>query len=425
MDEIKFPFDSEFIKSIAALVLKDKKFVLNYRHLVLPTYFDNIKLVKLVKAIYEFTDKYGVPPSILSLKESLKEEEDFELLSAIIDELDKISLENIQYTKEKIIDFILHQSLRLAIRKSELLLKKKDYDSILDEVSKAYAVKEDTDSPFVDFFDTMDATKEFLTDENQHLFKIGTFINGMDRILRGGVYPGELHVLFAPKKQGKSIFLVNLAIAALYQGKHVLFVTLEIREPQLMARFHSRVSGIPDNELVNYETKWRRSLNRIKRMKGSLKVLDRPSDTLTIGMLKKEIERYIREFGHYPDLLIVDYLDILKPSKKYEKNWESQGPLSVELRGLLGEFELCGWTVTQGKSGVENKEELLTSDMAGDSVKGMTVDSLWSLHQNEAEAKENIGRIKCNLLRVGAGMGDVINVKFDKKKMLISDIEQY
>jgi len=302
-------------------------------------------------------------------------------------------------------------------------LKNKKYDAILPLIESAVNTGTAYDSELIDFFNTYESTKEYLHEDVQQALRIGTLIGGVDRVLRGGVLPGDLHVLFAPKKTGKSIFLVNLAISALYQGKNVLFVTLELREPELLVRLHSRVSRIPDVELLAKARTWKKAVKKLERLKGSLRILDRPAETLSIPDLKFEIDNYIRSTGFYPDLLLVDYLDILKPKQKYSHSWEAQGPLAVELRSLLQEYNMAGWTVTQGKSGAEEKDELNTSDMAGDSVKGMTVDSLWSLHQNEGEVAYNKGRLKCNLLRVGEGMGSVIPVSFNKSKMLITDLD--
>ena len=131
--------------------------------------------------------------------------------------------------------------------------------------------------------------------------------------------------------------------------------------------------------------------------------------------------------GYSTDLLIVDYLDLLKADRSYDDSWKGQGPLAEGLRGLAGEMNIPAWTATQGGKDSGNKDQLTEVDVKGDSIKNDTVDSLWSLIQSKEEeaCTPQRGRLKCNLLREGYGMGEVLPVRFEKDKMLITSLGEH
>jgi replicative DNA helicase len=274
------------------------------------------------------------------------------------------------------------------------------------------------------YFQHIDESFRSLKREEEHPNKIATLIQSMDEVLRGGVGAGELHLLFAPKKKGKSIFLVNMAAAALQQGKKVAYITMELDTKYVEYRVHSRLTGIPDTELVANETKARAVLNRVKQLKGELDLRKYPTNALTPKKLQAYLDYLWQIKGFNVDLLLVDYLDIMAVDNHYGKRWEKQGPLSEALRGLADIYRIPIWTVTQAKQSAEGKDVVEGTDMGGDSVKAHTADSVWSLMQTPEEAKADppVGRLFCNYLRNGAGQGQVLEIKYDKKRMLMTDL---
>jgi replicative DNA helicase len=288
-------------------------------------------------------------------------------------------------------------------------------------MEKAMLSKEDKMLSGLKLSESFDIIKDYISEESRDEYKIATLIKGMDDILRGGVGPGELHCIFAPTKRGKSILLNNFAHAGVMQCKKVAFISLEMNEKQIATRTHMRLSGMSDTELSQRYGKWKRAFTRLMSRGGDIYYQQFPTKSLTIKSLDRFLDKLWKVEGFDTDLLIVDYLDIMKGDRNYDDTWKSQGPLAEGLRGLAGERNLRCWTATQAGKSSGGKDQLTERDVKGDSIKNDTFDSLWSILQKpeEAAATPPRGSIKNNLLREGHGQGKVIPIVFDKNTMLI------
>ena len=83
---------------------------------------------------------------------------------------------------------------------------------------------------------------------------IPTGLPEIDKLWRGGVYPGNLALIMAPTNVGKSMFLCWLAAMAYAADKRVFYFTYELTKTQIMERvlgamFGTNISNIPADEL--------------------------------------------------------------------------------------------------------------------------------------------------------------------------------
>ena len=426
MTEKQFPFDAAFKQKVLAIILRDKSFVAHNRHILSHRYFDNPAYVTLCETILDFYDKYQVTPTIDSLYQKLGEHSDFALFKTILEKLEVVDLKDADYVKDEVRNFCKQQAFRIALYQAEALLKEKEYDKILSLFEKAALTGEDNLLDGFTLSDSVDRVKEHLSEDHLVTAKIPTLIMGMDRILRGGVWPVELHVVFAPTKRGKSILLNNLAFACALKGKKATYISLEMNDVQVATRTHMRLSGLNDTDLLQFERKWMRSFRRLLSTGGDIYYKRFPTGRLSLTELERFLDKLWKVERFSTDLLIVDYLDLMKKDREYDDTWKGQGRLAEGLRGIAGEMSIPCWSATQGGKSSGNKEQLEEDDVKGDSIKNDTIDSLWSLVQNDADrrGKPPRGKLKCNLLREGAGMGDVIPIQFDKTRMLITDLKE-
>jgi replicative DNA helicase len=425
IDTQPFPFSSEFKTKVLAIMLKDKSFIAKKRHILSHKYFENPAYVEVCKKMLDFYDKYGITPSEDSLNQELSKEEDYKLYKLVLKKINEADLSDSQYVTDEVTDFCTQQALRIALYLSEQYLKTKEYDRILPLIEKAVMSKNDVILSGLKLSESFEHIKTYLSDEGRSEYKIATLISGMDKILKGGVGPGELHVVFAPTKRGKSILLNNFAYAGALQCKKVTYISLEMSEEQITTRTHMRLSGLKDNELLTHSGTWYRSFKRLLSRGGDIYYKRFPMKGLSVRQLDKFLDDLWRVDGYGTELLIVDYLDIMKGDKKYESSWQAQGPIAEGLKGILVDRNICGWTATQAGKDSGSKDQLTESDVKGDSVKADSADSLWSILQNKDEeaCDPQRGRLKNNLLREGYGMGTVIPIVFDKSTMLMTDLQ--
>jgi replicative DNA helicase len=148
-------------------------------------------------------------------------------------------------------------------------------------------------------------------------------IGGLDKKLPfGGLENGWIGIVIGSTGRGKSIFLLQSAYAASVRGFNVVFVTLELSNQMLLDRYDSLAAYFPISNLVEHASSVR---NKIVSEKdnpihgkdwGEVAFLDFSDRELTVSQLKTEIEKLKSEQGFETHLLVVDYLDLLKPDRR-------------------------------------------------------------------------------------------------------------
>ena len=80
--------------------------------------------------------------------------------------------------------------------------------------------------------------KDFQKDNIQGVVKIPTFIKELDEMLRGGLHPGEVFILSAPTKQGKTTLLQTISFNQSKNGFPVLWFSFEMSWQELTRTFY-------------------------------------------------------------------------------------------------------------------------------------------------------------------------------------------
>jgi replicative DNA helicase len=98
-----------------------------------------------------------------------------------------------------------------------------------------------------------------------------------------------------------------------------------------------------------------------------------------------------------PDLLIVDYLELLRPTRELQQEYQAQQRIAEELRGIAMEHDFLIWTATQtNRQG--RMVKIITDAELGDSYgKIRTCDFALSLNQTEEEFDE--GRMRSYVIK--------------------------
>jgi len=241
-------------------------------------------------------------------------------------------------------------------------------------VDKAKALLEDGSFRSVDYasdFDNRVDTRMQLRDNPTFSPRILTGISGLDLqfVLRGSLIVNFL----APYKRYKSIFLNSLGFAALLQGFNVLHVTLENAYSLTADRYdtmfslvtYDRVCGayLTQAELDNMRNMfaWMKSWdNRLKIVKG------KATETTTKDIFA-ELERLKRTEGFVPDIIIVDYLNILADSKHNKEERMAQTQVVWDLKSVADTYRCPIITASQAKSEAAVAERM-SMDHQGKSV---------------------------------------------------------
>ena len=94
-----------------------------------------------------------------------------------------------------------------------------------------------------------------------------------------------------------------------------------------------------------------------------------------------------------PDVVIVDYADILKPTTFYKEKRHATGETYENLRGMAGEFDVPIWTASQANRSSLEEEVIDASKVSEDYSKVMTADFVMSVSRKVEDKIANTGRV--------------------------------
>jgi replicative DNA helicase len=242
--------------------------------------------------------------------------------------------------------------------------------------------------------------------ENPAIEKIPMGLRASDRVLGGGLGKGELGIMIAPSGYGKSHFLVTVGANALRVRKNVMHVSLEISKRNLISRYEAFNTKIPKGDLYNCSGRVVEKLLRLRRLvQADVYVMEFPTRSLSVNQLRSVLTQTTVAKNFYPDLLIVDYGDILKPEGlgKEATMYSQQKVIFEQLRGIAQEFDLPIWTASQANKNALGKEIVTIKDIAESFGKVQVADVVGALCQTEQEQQEHRGRFYWEKVRETKG----------------------
>jgi len=425
-EEIKYPFGIDYQTKILAVIARDREFTLRYRDLLQYNYFDSNVYVDTCKIILQFVDEYNTLPSQETILNKVRERENKGLIERLVQTIYTLDLSDSADTVKEIVNFVQQQQWRLTQPQISEAVKNCDFEKAKLLFDKNMRIEEKSlhEKDEIFYFQNIQQSLLALDPDKVRAKRVATLIHPIDRALGGGAENGTLNILFAPRKMGKSIFLINVCVAALYQQKNVLFVSLELGAEQIEERIHTRITGISSKHLYDERYVASGRIKRLRSLQGHLVIKKYPTMGASVNTIRNYIEYLWQVKGFRVDILLLDYIDILAPVDKHALRWQSQGPNSEFLRGIADIYNIPVWTVTQGNALTEKKEASEGTDMKGDTVKAETADSVFSLLQSPEEAEVDKARLYVNYLRNGAGMHGVHNMRFVKEKMLLTELKE-
>lgn len=239
---------------------------------------------------------------------------------------------------------------------------------------------------------------------------ISTFSPKLNEILVGGAYPNKLYFIAAPPGFGKSLFLVNIGHHALTQDKTVFHFTLEMTASEVMTRYDCLVAGKPIIDIINSPASVIDGY--IKKFtdlhpKSHLLLKEFPPEVLTKEMLALYIKRKIMSSGRKPDVIIVDYADLMKSSVKNTERRSDLGLIYRQLKALAAEFSCPVWTASQINRAGYDRAESDISNLAESWEKAMIADLVLVARQTKEEFTANKLRLYVGKNRSGAARGEI------------------
>ena len=389
-----YDFSENIQRGILYLLKSNKDFYLQIVNLVDPNYFEFPSHQKLFTAVKEHYDKYHKLPTddfiLQDVKKKMSPKEnlsDYQDELQYINNLDTSTVSNQDYMLDLVEGFAKKEAMKSAISKSISLIQEDRVEEVEALVKEALLINRDVDTGqeyFTDFSERWDRIFNKKTEE-----KYKTFLPALNHSLEGGLGSKEMAMVVAPPGVGKSLFLVNQGVHSMMEGRKVLYVSLEMSEDKIAQRFDSVMTLIPQGKLKESSSqlsvKERLTIFQNQFPGSELVIKEFPTGQASINTIRNLLVQLQNYDEFVPDLVIVDYLELLRPTRDVQQEYHAQQKIAEELRGVAMEYNMLIWTATQtNRQG--RMVKVITDAELGDSYgKIRTCDFALSLNQTEEE----------------------------------------
>jgi len=412
-----------FQEKVFQSMLSDRTWAAQMIEVMDPSFFDVKYLAFLCGCYFKYFEKYKCFPTLQLLitivKEEFQNNTDTILRDQIVEYLTRMKtnpdLGDIEYVKDKSLEFCKRQVFKEALEKSVQMIQTENYDSVLGIMKDAIAAGIPA-SQGHDFFEDMEAR---FVKINRQACPTGLARLDEKDILRGGLGRGEIGVLTAPTGVGKSHFLVAMGANAMRVGKNVVHYTFELTETDVGLRYDSNLCDIPSNEVLDKKDE---VIEKYKGMQlGRLVIKEYPTGSATVNTIRTHIEKLSLK-GFIPSIIVVDYADVMRSSRKMESLRHELKLVYEELRNLAMDLGVPIWTASQANRDASNSDVVGLENMSEAYGKAMVADVVLSLSRKPTEKALGTGRLFVAKNRAGRdGILFPINIDTAKSKFEILD----
>ena len=408
-------------ENILVLLCFSEHFATIIRHALTPTLFESAVFRDIATHACDFIDLYGKPIAE-HLPDSLEpillgsDKRKATSYTRVIDNLFMAKeAVNGEYTVSKLSQFIRQQHLKAAVVKAVEAIEDGNTSQAEVELQKGLSAQvvsfdmglnlRDADQS-LNFFETVEAG----------------ILTGIEELDRRDITPraGEMYLIIAPPKRGKSWALTHFGKWGLLQRKKVLHISLEMSQERVSQRYVQSLYAISkresiirttkfireDGKLVDFDfdeierdtlatpgikAKLKSRITREFRRRPPLIIKQFPTGQLTISMLRAYLDGLERFQKFVPDMIVLDYPDLMDIDGNNMRT--DTGKIYKDLRGIAVERN-CAMVVASQGNRMSSKAKVIDDSMvAEDYSKIATADTVLAFSQTPQEKPLGLARL--------------------------------
>jgi replicative DNA helicase len=212
-------------------------------------------------------------------------------------------------------------------------------------------------------------------------------------VITAGFHKQELTILAARPGIGKTALAINLLINLAQRNNNCLFVSREMSDTQICKRIISNLSGINGNKLRQpksmQDKDWAQMCtlaNEMERLKGKVIIDDK---MLNIQQIRAAVNRLKNK--NEIDILFVDYLGLVKTTKRCESKRLEVEDVSWGLKNIAKEFNIPVVSLCQlNRESADGKnEEPQLHHLRESGAIEQDADNVWMLHETKDSDSSN------------------------------------
>ena len=416
----KNELDMDFMESIIAYnAMIDESYLTSIIDIANSIFFKNEDLRIIFKIISEFYTAHGTTPTATEIKAHLSktsEKEAFKRVVASFKTMDS------KYNKDELLSnteqFFRERAVYEAIQTTI-----KDYSDVNKETSTAKTLDLFTKACNISLVD--DLGHDYFNDIDKHitsLSKVNQYIptgySWLDKMLGGGLLSDgrALYVFSGTTNSGKSIVLGNIGVNIVQQDKTVVLISLEMSEDMYSNRLSSQLTKIPMRSLRNETDALVDFVNKHKteKTKGNLFIKEFAPKSVTISHIRAYIEKLIQKKGIKPDVIIIDYVNLLLPSVVTGNSYTDIKAITEQLRALSYLFSCPIVTATQLNRDAFKKDNPGLENTSESMGLSFTADAQFAIWSDDSDKDLGIIHMGCQKNRFGQNFGkEAFKIDYD------------
>lgn len=381
--------------------------------IIKPEYFDP-EYRPSVQFISEYFEKYHNIPSSKALNAKFPEM-DYEYREHIPVSEEQSTCDDIElFCKQQALYAAIEESIPKALSKDT-----KSFESILQSIQAALEVSLERDVG-VDMFENPEERMRRLVDSQIYE---PTGINGIDEPLGGGLARKQFTLFSANSGGGKSIMMANIGANYAKRGYRVLLLSLELSEDMIFLRNTAIMTGVKAMDWKDNIPNIAQKLNEQSTNGGSFLIKRIPNGS-SANDIRGYLKHYELTFKAKPDVIIVDYLDLLSPNGGVGKSMgvsEQDKLKSEQLAEVAYVYNAIMISASQ-----QNREAIRMASpdqgvIAGGITKVNTVDNYISIFMDPAMRVQGDMIIYFLKTRSSSAVGTSKQLKFNADNLQITD----
>ena len=243
---------------------------------------------------------------------------------------------------------------------------------------------------------------------------IPTGFPDLDKLLYG-MQPSDVLIVAGRPGMGKTAFLLSIARhAALVNQKRIAMFSLEMSSGQMGLRLMAQQSGIDTQRLreaLLSPDEWVRFTQAVEQLEPLSLVVDDTAD-LTPQQLFARCRKLQRENGL--DLIVVDYLQLMKGVGRFEGRNQEIGSISRQLKIIARELNVPILAAAQLSRAVEQRADKrpVLSDLRESGSIEQDADVVIFLYRTETEKKSDLSLVEVSVAKHRNGPTGVIQLPY-------------
>lgn len=249
-----------------------------------------------------------------------------------------------------------------------------------------------------------------------------THLKTLNAWLDGGLDIGEFGLVMGQTGIGKTFWLCNIAAATYMFGGKVFYYTFELGDAQIKRRIDGRISGFTFEERKEKTGKLKARLEREAAHGGEIVIKHFPAKEVGVPGIIGHINKMKVKHNLTPDLILIDYIDLVKPFVATGDDWKELGDIANALHGQIAQkMGTRVWSVSQIKTeSFYQRFDLRAIRRSAEKIN--IADVVLAISQSQEDEKNDTMMVELLKLRRGHRARGTFKVKLDYARGTMTEL---